>query len=563
MIPTGTLPEIVLTLVVAVALAPWMGRYLANVYSGGPSFWDPIASRAEAVLYWVMGIDPRRPMTWREYARALLLTDGLAVAFVFLLLQFQASLSGNALGAPGMSWHLALHTSIAFGTNTDFQHYVPETQVSQFASLIGLQALMFTSPATGLCVFAALARGFSRRDGRLGNYYVDFVRTISRVLLPLTVLGASALILLGVPETLSQSAHILPLTGGQQTIPLGPVASWDSIEFLGTNGGGFYSANAAFPFQNPTSATNFVAILLMLSIPLASPFAFARLVRRPGEALPLFAAVLTIFLAGLAAFLLFEGSNSFLPASVNQGSGYLLGAESRFSISESALFQFTAIYSNTGATNMALASLTPISQSVLMFGMFMQSTPGGVGTGFGTLLINVVLAVFMGGLMVGRSPEYLGKKIGMPQVKWAAAAILSHPFGILIPTAIAMVVPGILSNAIGGYTPHGFTILLYEFTSESANNGSAMAPIQDGTIFFNVAGAIVMALGRYFPAVAMLAIAGSLAQQDPHRPGPGTLKTRSVTFWFFLVAFIIIVTGLLFLPVLALGPFSQIVGGAG
>lgn len=561
MIPTGTLPEIVLTLAVAVALAPWMGRYLANVYSGGPSIWDPVAARVEAVVYWILGIDPRRPMTWREYARALLLTDGLAVAFVFLLLQYQASLSGNALGAPDMSWHLALHTSIAFGTNTDFQHYVPETQLSQFASMMGLQALMFTSPATGLCVFAALARGFSRRDGRLGNYYVDFVRTLTRVLLPLTVLGALALILLGVPETLSQSAHVLPLTGGQQTIPLGPVASWDSIEFLGTNGGGFYSANAAFPFQNPTSATNFVAILLMLSIPLASPFAFARLVRRPGEALPLFAAVMTIFLAGLAAFLLFEGSNSFLPASVNQGSGYLLGAESRFSISESALFQFTSIYSNTGATNMALASLTPISQSVLMFGMFMQSTPGGVGTGFGTLLINVVLAVFMGGLMVGRSPEYLGKKIGMPQVKWAAAAILSHPFGILIPTAIAMIVPGILSNAIGGYTPHGFTILLYEFTSESANNGSAMAPIHDGTMFFNVAGAIVMALGRYFPAVAMLAIAGSLAQQDPHRPGPGTLKTRSVTFWFFLVAFIIIVTGLLFLPVLALGPFSQIVGG--
>ncbi|HEV2166643.1 MAG TPA: potassium-transporting ATPase subunit KdpA, partial [Thermoplasmata archaeon] len=394
-----------------------------------------------------------------------------------------------------------------------------------------------------------------------GNCYSDFVRSITRVLGPVTVLGALALILLGVPETLSQAAHVLPLTGGHQTIPLGPVASWDSIEFLGTNGGGFYAANAANPFQDPSSGTNLVAILLMLAIPLASPFAFSRLVRRPGEATPLFATILTVFLAGFIVFLIFEGSNSFLPAGVDQGTGYLVGAETRFSISESALFQFTSVFSNTGSTSMALASLTPVSQSVLMFGMFLQSAPGGVGTGFGTLLINVVLAVFMGGLMVGRSPEYLGKKIGMPQVKWAAAAILSHPFAILIPTAVAMVVPGVLSAAIGGYTPHGFTILLYEFTSESANNGSGMSPIQDGTLFFNVAGALVMLLGRYFPVVAMLAIAGSLSEQEPHRPGPGTLKTRSVTFWFFLVCFLVIVTGLLFLPVLALGPFSQIAGG--
>ncbi|MCI4358538.1 MAG: potassium-transporting ATPase subunit KdpA [Thermoplasmata archaeon] len=561
MIPTGTVPEIVLTLGIAIALAPLFGRYLANVYSNGPSVWDPIVGRVERAVFWIMGVDPRRPMTWSQYAKALLLTDGIAIGFVFVLLQLQSGLPNNALGAPSMSWHLAFHTSIAFGTNTDFQHYVPEEQASLLSSLFGLQLLMFTSPATGLCVFAAMARGFSRKDGRLGNYYSDFVRTLTRVLVPVTVLGAIALVLLGVPETLTQTAQILPLTGGHESIPLGPVASWDSIEFLGTNGGGFFTANAAHPFQDPTSATNFVAILLMLSIPLASPFAFARLVRRPGEATPLFATILTIFLAGFIVFLVFEGSNHFLPVTVNQGAGYLVGAETRFSISESALFQFSSVYSNTGATNMALGSLTPLSQTVLMFGMFMQSTPGGVGTGFGTLLINVVLAVFMGGLMVGRSPEYLGKKIGMPQVKWAAAAILSHPFSILIPTALAMVIPGVLQSAIGGYTPHGFTVLLYEFSSESANNGSGMGPINDGTMFFNVAGALVMAVGRYFPAVAMLAIAGSLAQQEPHRPGPGTLKTRSVTFWFFLVAFIVIVTGLLFLPVLALGPFSQMVGG--
>jgi potassium-transporting ATPase potassium-binding subunit len=420
---------------------------------------------------------------------------------------------------------------------------------------------MYVSPATGLCTLAALARGFARRDGRLGNYYADLVRTMTRVLIPLTILGAVAFVLLGVPETLAQSAGIAPLTGGHEVIPLGPVAGWDAIEFLGTNGGGFFAANAAHPFQNPSAATNFVAILLMFALPLAGPYAFSRMVRRPGEAAPLVATVLTLFLIGLFLFLFFEGSNPFLPSTVNQGSGYLLGTETRFTITESALFQFTSVYTNTGATSMALASLTPMAQSTLLFGMFMQSAPGGVGTGFGTLLINVVLAVFMGGLMVGRSPEYLGKKIGMPQVKWAAAAILSHPFAILIPVAIAMAVPGVLASAIGGYSPHGFTILLYEFTSEAANNGSGMSPINDGTIFFNVAGALVMLVGRYVPIAAMLAIAGSLSEQEPRRPGPGTLKSRSVTFWFFLTAFIIVVTGLLFLPVLALGPFSQIAGG--
>jgi potassium-transporting ATPase potassium-binding subunit len=561
MIPTSTWPELLLTLALAFALAPWLGRYLAQVYQGGSSAWDPIAGRIERAVYWVMGVDPHRPMGWRQYLRALLVTDGLAIAAVFLILYFQASLPGNALAAPDMSWHLAFHTASAFGTNTDYQHYVPETQVSQFASLFGLQLLMYVSPATGLCTLAALARGFARRDGRLGNYYADLVRTMTRVLIPLTILGAVAFVLLGVPETLAQSAGIAPLTGGHEVIPLGPVAGWDAIEFLGTNGGGFFAANAAHPFQNPSAATNFVAILLMFALPLAGPYAFSRMVRRPGEAAPLVATVLTLFLIGLFLFLFFEGSNPFLPSTVNQGSGYLLGTETRFTITESALFQFTSVYTNTGATSMALASLTPMAQSTLLFGMFMQSAPGGVGTGFGTLLINVVLAVFMGGLMVGRSPEYLGKKIGMPQVKWAAAAILSHPFAILIPVAIAMAVPGVLASAIGGYSPHGFTILLYEFTSEAANNGSGMSPINDGTIFFNVAGALVMLVGRYVPIAAMLAIAGSLSEQEPRRPGPGTLKSRSVTFWFFLTAFIIVVTGLLFLPVLALGPFSQIAGG--
>ncbi|MCI4349225.1 MAG: potassium-transporting ATPase subunit KdpA [Thermoplasmata archaeon] len=561
MIPTATLPEVLLTLAIGLAIAPLLGRHIANVYSGRSSRWDPFVGRVERLVYALMGIDANRAMTWRQYLRAVLLTDGAAIAFVFVLLQVQSDLAWNSLGAPAMSWHLALHTATAFGTNTDFQHYVPEQQVSQFAALFGLQSLMFLSPATGLCVFAALARGFSRKDGRLGNYYVDLVRTFTRILIPLTVIGALLFVLLGVPETLAQSATAFPLGSGRETIPLGPIASWDAIEFVGTNGGGFFAANAAHPFQNPSSASNFVAILLMMAIPFATPFAFARLVRRPGEVWPLFATILTIFLIGFTIFLIFEGSNPYLPSTADQSSGYLLGTENRFTISESALFQFTSVYTNTGATSMSLGSLTPFAQVSLMFGMFLQSTPGGDGTGFGVLLINVVLAVFLGGLMVGRSPEYLGKKIGMPEVKWAAAAILSHPFAILIPAAVAVVVPGILQSAVGGFSPHGFTTVLYEFTSESANNGSGMGPINDTTVFFNVAGALIMLIGRYVTILALLAIAGSLSVRSPHRPGPGTLKTQSVTFWLFLTVFILITTALVFLPVLTLGPFSELGGG--
>ncbi|MCI4317093.1 MAG: potassium-transporting ATPase subunit KdpA, partial [Thermoplasmata archaeon] len=376
-----------------------------------------------------------------------------------------------------------------------------------------------------------------------------------------SLLGAVAFVLLGVPQTLAQSTIIQPFTGGgPQIVPLGPLSSWDSIELLGTNGGGYFAANMAHPFQNPSVATNSFAVLLMMAIPFATPFAFGRIVRRPGESYPLMATILALFLVGFVLFLAFESANPLLSGTVDQGGGYYVGAEGRFTLPESALFQFTSVYTNTGATSMALGSLTPVAQTVLLFGMFAQTAPGGDGTGFGMLLIYVVVAVFIGGLMVGRTPEYLGKKIGMAEVKWAAAALLSHPIGILVPLAIALEL-GVGQTAVGGYSAHGFTLLLYEFTSESANNGSGMAPITDNTFFFNVAGGLVMLFGRYFPIIAMLAIAGSLAEKRPTPPSPGTLKTETMTFTVFLIIFLIIVSGLLFLPVLALGPFSQLLSG--
>ncbi|MCI4350864.1 MAG: potassium-transporting ATPase subunit KdpA [Thermoplasmata archaeon] len=529
---------------------------MARVYLGRPSLFDRVLNPIERGLYWLLGTDPRRMMGWREYAASLILCNVAAIVFVYVLLVEQGSLPWNAWAVPGMHWDLALHTSSSFVTNTDYQHYTPESSVSLLGSLLGLQMLMFLSAASGLSALVGLVRGFIRRDGTVGNVWVDLVRTFTRILLPISLLGAGLLALASVPQTWHTAVTIFPLTGGRESVPIGPIASWDSIEFLGTNGGGYFAANAAHPFQNPTAVTNFLSILLMMLIPFATPFMFGAMVRRPGEAWPYIGVILTVFLIALGLFIYFQSANTFLRGiPVDQSHGYLLGAEARFTLPESALFNVTSIYSNVGAVSMSLGSLTPGAQMVLLWGMFLQSTPGGEGTGFGVLLLNAVLAIFVGGLMVGRTPEYLGKKLGRTEVKWAAVTLLAHPFAIFVPLALAYVL-GLAMPAVGsGAQP--FTVILYEFTSESANNGSGMAPISDNTVFFNVAGTLIMLFGRYLPIVAMLAIGGSLARQAPNPPGPGTLKTTSVTFTSYLTVFLLVITGLLFLPVLALGPLSQ------
>jgi K+-transporting ATPase ATPase A chain len=495
-------------------------------------------------------------MGWKEYAASLILCNLAAIVVVYFLLTNQGTLPWNTLGAPAMHWDLAIHTSSSFVTNTDYQHYTPESSASLFASLLGLQMMFFLSAASGLAVVVGLIRGFIRRDGTVGNVWVDLVRGTTRILLPLSLIGAGLLALASVPQTWHQSVTIFPMSGGTETLPLGPIASWDSIELLGTNGGGFTAANFGHPLQNPTAVTNFMAIVLMMLIPFGTPFMFGAMVRRPGEAWPYMGVILSIFLIALGLFIYFQSANTFLNGlPVNQSQGYLLGAETRFTLPESALFNVTSIYSNVGAISMQLGSLTPGAQMVLLWGMFLQSTPGGDGTGFGVLLLNAVLAIFVGGLMVGRTPEYLGKKLGRQEVKWAAITLLAHPFAIFVPLAVAYVFGFATTAAGSGAQP--FTVVLYEFTSESANNGSGMAPIGDNSIFFNLAGAAIMLVGRYLPIVAMLAVGGSLARQAPNPPGPGTLKTTSVTFTTYLAVFLLVITGLLFLPVLALGPFSQ------
>jgi K+-transporting ATPase ATPase A chain len=551
--------EVLIILVVGLVIARYIGLYMAKVFSSRPTILDNVMTPVERAMYRLLGIDPSHEMKWREYAASLLLLNAAALIFTFALLMLQGSLPLNAFQVPGMRWDLATHTSVAFLTNTDFQHYTPEAQASLFSSLFGLEMLMFLSAATGIAVIVAFIRGFIRRNATIGNFYVDIIKAVTRILLPLSIIGAVILTLASVPQTFAQSVTIHPLAqfgGGLQQIPLGPVASWDSIEFLGTNGGGYFAANAGHPFQNPTALTNIVAILLMMAIPFGTPFMFSQMTRRPGDGRSLLATIIVIFLVGLFLFIFFESANPFLAGTgIDQTNGYFAGAETRFNLPESALFQITSIYDNVGATSMSLGAINPGSQLALLWGMFLQCAPGGVGTGFGTLLVSTILAIFVGGLMVGRTPEYLGKKIGRDQMRWATITILSHPFAILIPLAIAFALGYAQFSAGNG--PFAFTTVLYEFTSESANNGSGMAPINDSTAFFNIAGALIMLVGRYLPIIAMLAIGGSLASEDYLPPGPGTLKTDSPTFTVYLIVFITVVTGLLFLPVLVMGPFLQ------
>lgn len=561
-----SLVDIGLLLAFALILAPFLGGYLARVYTNRPVFGDALWNPIEGWIYRLLGTSPRHSMRFREYAVALLLVSFGVILWIYSLTYFQSYLPWNPGALPGFTWDLSLHTAVSFTTNTDFTHFASESQLSLGAAVLALQLGLFLSAASGLAVLAAFVRGFTSRDGTLGNFYVDLVRGVTRVLLPLAFIGALVLLAAGLPQTFTSFVTAHPITGGTQIIYLGPVSSWTSIELIGSNGGGYYAANAANTLANPTAVSNVIEIVMMLLLPLSAPFMFARMVKRPGEAAPYIATILIILLIALGLFLYFQSAGNPAIASVTglgpATNGYPVGVQAQTSLSETALFNIVSIYSNVGAQSVSIASLTSGAQMVLFFGMFTQSTPGGVGAGFGNLLIFALVAVFMAGLMVGRTPEYLGKKVGREQMKWSTASLIIHPAIILIPLGIA-IVGGFAAAAVGplssntAVNAHQLSILLYEFTSEAANNGSSMGPINDGTVFFNVTGSAIMLFGRFFPMIAMLAIGSLFAKQDTVPTTSGTLRTNSATFALYLVGMIIIISGLLFLPVLALGPLAQ------
>ena len=519
--------QFVVAMAVALALAYGIGLYMSLLIKGEPRPFEYTLSRIEGAIFRVAGIQKDAPMTWRQYLRALLLTNGLVMVFECLVLTLQ-----------GTTPDLAFNTATSFATNTNLQHYVGESL--SVLSQLSLMVAHFIAPASGFAACFAFLRCFHFTSRNVGNFYVDITRVFLTILLPISFVGAILLMAFGVPQTLTGTTTTGSFGGGPQTIPIGPVASWESIKEFGNNGGGYFGANSAHPFENPNGFTNTLEIILMLSGGFAFPFAYGELFGKgKGRAL---------LLAILGPWLFLFGFAILSPAGPS-------GLETRFGSFGSQFFNMSSIFSNTGAANSPLTAINRKEITSLFVGMFIQAIPGGEGTGFMTLVINVILTIFLVGLMVGKTPELLGYKIRPLEVKLAVIVFLLHPLMILIPTAIAFAagqVQAILGP--GPVTPFGYTRVLYEYTSASANNGSDYLGTLANTPFWNLSTGIVMVVGRYAPIAIMLWISGQFASKD-RRVAAEPINTEGVPFILTLIGVTILLTALAFLPFLIVGPF--------
>lgn len=548
--------QIALVLVLLIALIIPMGKYLAVAFSQEKTRLDRLFGRVEAVIYKACGIH-MSDMTWKQYALALLLSNIAMAGIAYLLLRLQGILPGNPGGTAGMEPLLAFHTAASFLTNTNLQHYSPESSLSYLSQMMVITFLMFTTPATGIAAAMAFMRGIGGQRS-IGNFYVDLIRAHTRVLLPLSVIVTLLLVAQGVPQTMEPAVTATTITGAQQEIARGPVASTVAIKHLGTNGGGFFAANSAHPFENPTPFTNVLEILAMFLIPASLPLAFGHMAKKRKQGWMIFGVMAVMFLSFLAlAYVQEANGNPILErAGLSQAMGSMEGKEVRFGIAQSALFTAVTAAATTGAVNNMHDTLTPLGGLVPLAEMMLNTVFGGDGVGMINILMYVILAVFMAGLMVGRTPEFLGRKIEGTEMKLIAIAILLHPLIILASSAIALASPaGVSTITNPGF--HGISQVLYEFTSSAANNGSGFEGLADNTPFWNISTGLVMLLGRYSSIIVMLAAAGSLLAKKPIPETPGTLRTDNGLFAVFLVATVLIVGALTFLPVVTLGPVAE------
>ncbi|HVX08565.1 potassium-transporting ATPase subunit KdpA [Humibacter sp.] len=516
--------------------------------------------RIERGFYRLIGVDSASQQTWPVYLRSVLAFSIIGVLLVYLLQRLQAWLP-YSLGLGPVPEGLSFNTAISFVTNTDWQSYSPETTVGYSVQMAALTVQNFVSAAVGLAVAVALIRGLAaRRSGTIGNFWVDLTRGILRILLPLSVIFTIVLIAGGAIENLNAVQTVHTLTGGTQTLPGGPVASQEAIKLLGNNGGGFFNANSAHPFENPTPWTNVVEVFLMLLVPFCLPRAFGTMVgdRRQGYAIV--AAMGVIFVASVSLFTWLESTTSGTATAA--AGGALEGKEERFGILGSTLFGTTSTLTSTGAVNAAHDSLTPLGGMMTMINMMTgEVAPGGIGAGLYGMLVMAIVAVFLAGLMVGRTPEYLGKKIGSREVKLASLYFLTTPVIVLVGTGLSFALPGVAQNVekttIFNPGQHGFSEILYAFTSAANNNGSAFAGISANTPWMNAALGAAMFLARFIPIVFVLALAGSLAAQEKTPATSGTLPTHRPQFVGLLVGTILIITALTYFPVIALGPLTE------
>jgi K+-transporting ATPase ATPase A chain len=545
-------------LILAATVAP-LGMWLARTFMGASH------TGVERLTYRILGIDPEERMSWKRYGMTLLLSNAAMMALGYLLLRIQDLLPLDALARSAQTPDLAFNTAASFTTNTNWQSYSGESSLSNFSQMAVITFLMVVSAATGVAAAGGFMRGLSRKNaGDIGNYWVDFTRVTYRVLLPLSFVIALIYVWQGMPQTLDSATTVTTLEGAQQQLVMGPVASLESIKHIGTNGGGFFGANAAHPFENPTPLTNFIHMLCMLLIPGALTYAFGSMILRRRQGWAFFAAFLVMFIGFLALVYGAEYAGNPLLASAGVDQHYsaaqpgnsLEGKEMRFGIGQTSLFVAVTTAGTTGSVNAMHDSLTPIGGLVPIAEMMLNNVFGGDGVGLINLITYAILTVFLVGMMIGRTPEFLGKKIEAREMKLVVIAVLIHPFSILGFTALAAMLPATL-QALTNQGPHGFSEVLYTYTSATANNGSAFGGLSANTPFFNATIGFAMLIGRYLTLLPMLAVAGSLAAKKTIPISPGTLSTSTPLFTGLLVFVVLVVGGLTFLPSLALGPIVE------
>jgi K+-transporting ATPase ATPase A chain len=552
--------QVLLPLVLVLICAVPFGRYLAAAMSGQRTLLSPVLSPVERGCYRLAGVDPARGMGWRSYAVALLVLNAAHFLLLYLMLRFQNLLPFNPQGFDGMSPRLAFNTAMSFVTNTNWQAYAGETALSHGAQMFGLTVHNFLSAATGIAAAAAVSRAFATGGLQtLGNFWADLVRATLYIMLPLALIVALALLAMGVPETLAASATATTLEGVKQVIALGPVAFQEAIKLLGTNGGGFFNANSAHPFENPTALSNLLENWSLLLVPFSLAVAFGHWVgdRRQGYALMCTMGALLAVFAGFAYAAEAAGNPLLHALGVDALGGNMEGKEVRFGVAASAVFAASTTATSTGAVIAMHDSFMPLGGLVTLFLMQLgEIAPGGVGSGLYGILVFALLAVFVAGLMVGRTPEYLGKKVQAREVKLAMLAVLILPLSMLGGTSLSLVTASGLAS-LSNAGPHGLSQMLYAWTSSTANNGSAFAGISADTNLLDYGLAVAMLLGRFAFMVPVLAIAGSLAAKPKLPPSAGTFPTHGPLFVGLLVGVILILGGLQFLPALSLGPIAE------
>ena len=578
--------QLVLTLILYLILVIPVGRYLYHIAAGKHTFADPVLDRVDGAIYKLGGVDPHKGMNWKQYAMALIGTNAVMIAIGYIILRLQSLPLLNPNGIEGMEPTLAFNTIISFMTNTNLQHYSGESGLSYLSQMLVIIFMMFVSAASGYAACVAFIRGLAgKTKDNVGNFFADLVRITTRVLLPFSLIGGLLLVWQGVPQNFSENVVVQTLEGTYQILAMGPVAALEIIKHLGTNGGGFFGANSTTPMENPTILSNLIELYSMMLLPGACVITFGKMVgdgrrqqqknKAPETLLPahreritarlfgqegrsIFLAMGILFLAGLSlcCWAEMQGNPALAEIGLSQAAGSMEGKEVRFGVAQSALFTTVTTSFTTGTVNNMHDTLTPLGGMVPLLHMMLNCVFGGKGVGLMNMILYAILAVFICGLMVGRTPEYLGKKVEGREMKLTALAIIIHPLLILSFSALAVTLP---AGQAGVTNPgfHGLSQILYEYASSAANNGSGFEGLADHTFFWNLTTGIVMFLGRYLPIVIQLAIAGSLMKKNYINESAGTLRTSTVSFAVILVFVVYIFAALTFFPALVLGPISE------